>query len=106
MLIVHDNEKETKFLKSRSKYGVSHDIQFTVYCDKLAFDVDGTYDFHLRYGCGGSQHISTIKHMILPYPLVSDTLYTYKKTINGQILYFLEYLRHLLCIYLFTGHST
>ena len=42
MLIVHDNEKETKFLKSRSKYGVSHDIQFTVYCDKLAFDVDGT----------------------------------------------------------------
>ena len=53
MQIAHDNEKETKFLKSRSKYGVSNDIHFTVYSDKLAFDVDGTYDFHLRYGCGG-----------------------------------------------------
>ena len=42
----HDNKKETKFLGSRSKYTVSNDLHFTVYSDKLTFDVDGTYEFH------------------------------------------------------------
>ena len=42
----HDNKKETKFLRSRSKYTVSNDLHFTVYSDKLTFDVDGTYEFH------------------------------------------------------------
>ena len=40
----HDNKKETKFLRSRSKYAVSYDfLHSTVYSDKLRFDVDGTY---------------------------------------------------------------
>ena len=42
----HDNKKETKFLRSRSKYTVSNDLHFTVYSDKLTFDVDVTYEFH------------------------------------------------------------
>ena len=42
----HDNKKETKFLRSRSKYAVSNDLHSTVYSDKLTFDVDGTYEFH------------------------------------------------------------
>ena len=42
----HDNKKETKFLRSRSKYAVSYDLHSTVYSDKLRFDVDGTYEFH------------------------------------------------------------
>ena len=44
--MAHDDEKETKFLKSRSIYGVSNDVHFTVYSDKLTFDMDGTYEFH------------------------------------------------------------
>ena len=48
----HD-EKETKFLKTRSKYAVSNDLHFTIYSDKLTFDVDGTYEFHSIYGCKG-----------------------------------------------------
>ena len=51
----HD-EKETKFLKSRSKYAISNDLHFTTYSDKLTFDVDGTYEF--QFGLG---HISTTK---------------------------------------------
>ena len=42
----HDSKKKTKFLKSRSKYAVLSDLHFTVYSDKLTFDVDGTYEFH------------------------------------------------------------
>ena len=43
----HDNKKETKFLRLRSKYAVSYDfLHSTVYSDKLRFDVDGTYEFH------------------------------------------------------------
>ena len=42
----HDNENETKFWKSRSKYAVSNDSHFTVHREKLTFDVDGAYEFH------------------------------------------------------------
>ena len=41
-----DSENETKFWKSTSKYAVSNDSHFTVYCEKLTFDMDGTYEFH------------------------------------------------------------
>ena len=82
----HD-EKETKFLKSRSKYAVSNDLHFTIHSDKLTFDVDGTYEF--QFGLG---HISTTKHVILPDALVSNTLYSHKtQTMNGLMLHFLEY---------------
>ena len=33
-------------VKSRSKYAVLSDLHFTVYSDKLTFDVDGTCEFH------------------------------------------------------------
>ena len=52
--MAHDNEKETKFLKSRSKYGVFNDRHYTLYSVKLTFDMDGTCEFHQRYGCKGS----------------------------------------------------
>ena len=42
----HDHEKITKFLTSRSKYGVSNDSHFTLQGFKLTFIVDGTYKFH------------------------------------------------------------
>ena len=41
-----DSENETKFWKSTSKYAVSNDSHFTVYSEKLTFDMDGTYEFH------------------------------------------------------------
>ena len=48
-----DSENETKFWKSTSKYAVSNDSHFTVYSEKLTFVMDGTYEFHQRYGCKG-----------------------------------------------------
>ena len=42
----HDNKKKTKFIKLRSKYGVLIYLHFTLYSDKLTFDVDGTYEVH------------------------------------------------------------
>ena len=36
----YDSKKKTKFLKSRSKYAVLSDLPFTVYSDKLTFDVN------------------------------------------------------------------
>ena len=41
-----DSENETKFWKSTSKYAVPNDSHFTVYSEKLTFDMDGTYEFH------------------------------------------------------------
>ena len=38
----HDNEEETKFFQSTSEYGVSNDLNFTVF----TLDVDETYKFH------------------------------------------------------------
>ena len=39
-------KKKTKFIKLRSKYGVLIYLHFTLYSDKLTFDVDGTYEVH------------------------------------------------------------
>ena len=41
-----DSENETKFWKSTSKYAVPNDSHFTLYSEKLTFDMDGTYEFH------------------------------------------------------------
>ena len=88
----HD-EKETKFLKSRSKYAVSNDLHFTIHSDKLTFDVDGTYEF--QFGLG---HISTTKHVILPDALISNTLYSHKTNNEWIDVTFFGILEHLLVI--------
>ena len=38
------------------------------------FDVDGTYESLLRYGCKGPATFPSTKHMIILDPLVSDTV--------------------------------
>ena len=88
----HDNEEETKFFKSRSKYGVFNYLHFT-------FDVDGTYEFYYRYGRKRPEPNfyciarNTSRSIRKQYTVFIQN--TNNKWIDGT---FLEYLEHLLVI--------